>query len=159
VNSMATKRRTGATRRPRRLSTALPEALAGLERVVYSGGCLCGHALDDHHCQMVQDPRVAEILGSTYGPDVCEFYGSNEEAGLDEAGELHCLQYVDRDEPNPQRRAMWAAKLEEARRRQEEDRAIAEGDPAAIEARDQRVKRALRRLKARRQRRGRGRAP
>ncbi len=86
-------------------------------RVIYSGTCLCGHGWDDHHCQIAQDPAVIEILGTTYGPEECEFYECNEDAGLDDAGQFHCLQYVDRDDPDPKRHAMWREKLEDAARR------------------------------------------
>lgn len=136
--------------------TKRPKDLSWVVRVVYSGFCMCGHSVDDHHCQLVQDPRIAEILGTDRGPDMCEFYGANEDAGVDATGNLHCLQYVDRDEPDPKRRAMWADKLEASRAREEEDRRIAAGDPAAIKRRDEeyaRAKRALlRRMQTRRRR-------
>jgi len=80
-------------------------------RVIYSGTCLCGHSWDDHHCQIVQDAAVAAILGTNYAPDVCEFYGCNEDAGLDEVGQPHCLLYCDREDPDLSRHALWRRKL------------------------------------------------
>jgi hypothetical protein len=59
----------------------------------YSGMCHCGHPYDDHHNSGI----VEGIAG------VCEFFGCNEEGGLDENGSIHCLRYIDttqRDEPS-----------------------------------------------------------
>ena len=59
----------------------------------YSGMCHCGHPYDDHHNSGI----VKGIAG------VCEFFGCNEEGGLDENGNIHCLRYIDttqQDEPS-----------------------------------------------------------
>ena len=51
----------------------------------FCGYCLCGHDWTDHH-----DDKGA-----------CEFWGSNETAGLDETEtKPHCFRYVDREDPN-----------------------------------------------------------
>ncbi len=81
-----------------------------------SGTCLCGHDWTDHHLVMVEDPDTAAFIGKSQAPHECEFYGCNEDAGLDEAGQPHCSSYVDRDDPNPARHAKWREKLEEIRR-------------------------------------------
>ncbi len=49
--------------------------------------------------------------GLQYGPDVCEFYGCNEDAGLDGVGKPHCLLYCDREDPDLSRHALWHKKL------------------------------------------------
>jgi hypothetical protein len=40
-------------------------------------------------------------------PAECEFFGSNEDGGLDENGQPHCERYVDVDEPDSETRASW----------------------------------------------------
>jgi hypothetical protein len=56
----------------------------------YSGMCHCGHPYDDHH-----NSGIAEGIGG-----VCEFFGCNEEGGLDENGNIHCLRYIDTTQPD-----------------------------------------------------------
>jgi hypothetical protein len=55
--------------------------------------CHCGHSYEEHH----NSGLVEGIAG------VCEFFGCNEEGGLDEIGNIHCLRYIDTanaDEPS-----------------------------------------------------------
>lgn len=90
-----------------------------VDRVVWSGVCLCGHAADDHHGAVVQDPALAAVLGLGVVPvGGCEFFGCNEEEGLDEAGELHCVRYVDAAHPDSAAASAWRARLEHLRGRQ-----------------------------------------
>lgn len=87
-----------------------------VDRVVYSGTCLCGHPAEDHHGAVIGDDRLAEALGLHVVPiGGCEFFDCNEGEGLDAAGELHCVAYLDREDPDPERRVLWAARLERAR--------------------------------------------
>jgi hypothetical protein len=58
----------------------------------YSLICHCGHPYDDHHNSGI----VEGIAG------VCEFFGCNEEGGLDENGNIHCLRYIDTTQPDEQ---------------------------------------------------------
>lgn len=75
-------------------------------KVIYSGRCMCGHLYHNHHCCCVLNPEAAKILGDVV-PDECDFYGCNEDGGLDENGDYHCGKYVDIDEPDPATRASW----------------------------------------------------
>jgi hypothetical protein len=83
---------------------------------VHSGTCVCGHNWTDHHLVMVEDPYAVELIGRSQAPHECEFYGCNEDAGLDDNGKPHCFMYVDREDPFPVRRSKWEEKLEEVRR-------------------------------------------
>jgi len=40
-------------------------------------------------------------------PQECEFFGFDENGGLDEHGEPHCERYVDAEDPDPDVRASW----------------------------------------------------
>ncbi len=80
-----------------------------VERLVYSGTCLCGHLDEDHHDACIQAPALAEALGGRLSAPIgeCEFFGCNEEAGVGEHGEPHCFKYVDAANPNAELHAMW----------------------------------------------------
>jgi hypothetical protein len=76
--------------------------------------CHCGHSYEDHH----NSGLVEGIAG------VCEFFGCNEEGGLDDNGNIHCLRYIgitERDEPS-RTRIMFpsAAELVASQKRREE---------------------------------------
>jgi hypothetical protein len=86
-------------------------------RRVYSGKCICGHDWTDHHLQMVQDPAVAAILGKWQDPEACDFFGADEDKGLDDAGAPHCFRYVDKDDPDPAVHARWQQQLAEVAER------------------------------------------
>jgi hypothetical protein len=89
-----------------------------VERVVYSGTCLCGHLAEDHHGAVIGDQRLVDALGLGVVPvGGCEFYDCNEGEGCDDAGEIHCVRYVDRDDPAPARQASWSEGNEKARAR------------------------------------------
>lgn len=75
-------------------------------KVIYSGTCLCGHSYEDHHIGIVVNPEALTIMGP-YLPQECEFFGSNENGGLDENGEQHCRRYVDAEDPEASFRAEW----------------------------------------------------
>lgn len=77
-----------------------------LKRIIYSGICLCGHSWEDHHCCMVLNEEAYKIIGP-YIPDECNYFGCNENGGLDENGEHHCTGYVDKDDPDLERIAKW----------------------------------------------------
>lgn len=74
---------------------------------VYSGTCLCGHSHEDHHGGMVMNPKYYDETGEWRSPGECEYFGCNEWGGLDPKGDPHCGDYVDRDDPDPSRRAEW----------------------------------------------------
>jgi hypothetical protein len=59
------------------------------------GVCVCGHPVEDHHCGVVCNPAYYAQTGEELVPQECEFYGCNEDGGLDDKGELHCGHYVD----------------------------------------------------------------
>lgn len=74
----------------------------GLRPAIYSGPmrsgvCVCGHSWEDHHLGMVIDQSKVQTTGGpeNYVPQECEFYGSNEDAGLDTDGNDHCWRYRD----------------------------------------------------------------
>lgn len=73
----------------------------------YSGICLCGHSWDDHHLGMVCDPKYVAETGESYIPQECEYYGCNEGGGFDDEGNPHCGGFVDRQDPNEERRKQW----------------------------------------------------
>ncbi len=60
-----------------------------------SGICDCGHKWEDHHLNMVMNEDYVKETGEHYIPDECEFYGCNEEGGLDDKGNEHCFRYRD----------------------------------------------------------------
>src|SRR3990167_1307440 len=63
-----------------------------------SGVCICGHSWEDHHLGMVV--RLGRYL-TTDGhreysiPQECEYFGCNEDGGLDADGNPHCFGYQD----------------------------------------------------------------
>ena len=75
-------------------------------KVIYSGTCLCGHKVDDHHISLVMNPEAVKIMGDRF-PDECLFFGCNEDGGLDEDGEHHCGRYVDQADPDYCRKKEW----------------------------------------------------
>ena len=81
-------------------------AMADFKKRIYSGVCLCGHSYEDHHLSMVMNPEAYAIMGP-HLPAECVFFGTNEDAGLDENGDDHCHGYVDVDEPDPAVRSAW----------------------------------------------------
>ncbi len=80
--------------------------MADFKKRIYSGTCMCGHSYEDHHLGMVLNPEALAVMGP-HLPQECAFFGTNEDAGLDEHGEDHCLQYVDAQDPDPDTRAGW----------------------------------------------------
>ena len=60
-----------------------------------SGICQCGHSWEDHHLGMVLNKEYWEGTHEWYVPQECEYYGCNEEGGLDEDGNDHCSGYKD----------------------------------------------------------------
>ncbi len=60
-----------------------------------SGICRCGHSWEDHHLCMVMNKAYADDTGEGYVPCECEFFGSNEDGGLDAEGNDHCSSYLD----------------------------------------------------------------
>lgn len=80
--------------------------MADFKKQIYSGVCMCGHYYEDHHLGVILNPEAYAVMG-LYLPQECEFYGSNEDGGLDENGEEHCCRYVDREDPDPEARAGW----------------------------------------------------
>lgn len=69
-----------------------PIQLKNHAETFFCGYCLCGHDWTDHH-----DDKGA-----------CEFWGSNETAGLDETEtKPHCFRYVDRENPNSEWIKEW----------------------------------------------------
>jgi hypothetical protein len=67
---------------------------------------MCGHRYEDHHLGMVLNPEAYAVMGP-HLPEECEFFGSNEDGGLDENGDEHCHRYVDADDPDPAARSTW----------------------------------------------------
>lgn len=65
--------------------------------------CHCGHAYDDHDNSGFVEGKAPE----------CEFYGFNEEGGLDEHGTIHCLCHVDGTLPDIPRRTQIPKATEE----------------------------------------------
>jgi hypothetical protein len=99
-----------------RLDDAQLRQRFGVDRIVYSGTCLCGHVASDHHGAVVDDQRLADALRISVVPvGGCEFFDCNEGEGLNEAGEIHCVRYVDRGDPDPARHTSWSEANEEAR--------------------------------------------
>jgi hypothetical protein len=76
--------------------------------------CHCAHSYEDHH----NSGLVEGIAG------VCEFFGCNEEGGLDDNGNIHCLRYIDITEPDEPSRTRiifpTAAELVASQKRREE---------------------------------------
>jgi hypothetical protein len=76
--------------------------------------CHCAHTYEDHH----NSELVEGIAG------VCEFFGCNEEGGLDDNGNIHCLRYIDITEPDEPSRTRiifpTAAELVASQKRREE---------------------------------------
>lgn len=80
--------------------TAKPAVYSGPGR---TGRCICGHSWEDHHLGMIMNeewsaPRSNGVV-EIYLPQECEYYGSNEDGGLDADGKDHCHRY--RDEALP----------------------------------------------------------
>lgn len=74
-----------------------------MKKQYYSGTCICGHDFNDHHGMMVLNPESYKILGPRLA-GACEYFGFNEMEGLDEKGEVHCMRYVDKDDPDSRHR-------------------------------------------------------
>lgn len=73
---------------------------------VYSGYCMCGHDHYRHHGMIVADPEHAKIQPRI--PGACLGFGRNESEGCGPDGEeIHCMGYVDKDEPDADIRAQW----------------------------------------------------
>lgn len=74
--------------------------------MIISGTCKCGHSWEDHHLGCIMNPRTLEELRKInpdhppYLPQECEYYGCNEDGGLDSEGNKHCFGYIDKDAPN-----------------------------------------------------------
>ena len=72
-------------------------------RWFYSGVCRCGHSWEDHHNGCVMNSEYAKLCEDwgqpPYIPQECEYYGCNEDGGLDEKGEPHCGRFVDKETP------------------------------------------------------------
>ena len=81
-------------------------AMTDFRKRIYSGVCMCGHRYEDHHLGMVLNPAAYAVIGP-HLPEECEFFGCNEDGGLDENGEEHCHRYVDAEEPDTETRAAW----------------------------------------------------
>lgn len=69
------------------------------KKIIYSGTCKCGHSWQDHHLGIVANIEAAKIIGD-YLPQECEYYGCNEDGGLDKEGNPHCSRYIDREDPD-----------------------------------------------------------
>jgi hypothetical protein len=80
--------------------------MADFKKRIYSGVCVCGHSYENHHLGVVLNPEAYAVIG-LYLPEECEFFGSNEDGGLDENGEDHCRRDVDAEEPDPEARSTW----------------------------------------------------
>ena len=66
-----------------------PRQYSGIGR---SGICICGHPWDEHHLGV----KMRDLEnGEAYIPGECEFYGCNEDGGLDADGKDHCFSYRD----------------------------------------------------------------
>ena len=80
----------------------------------YSLICHCGHEYDDHHNSWLVEGKAG----------ICEFFGCNEEGGLDENGNIHCLRYIDTTQPDEPSRTRIilpsAAQLAATQKRREE---------------------------------------
>jgi hypothetical protein len=59
------------------------------------GICVCTHHYSDHHLGIVMNQEYLDQTGESYIAQECEWYGCNQEGGLDDAGNLHCGHYVD----------------------------------------------------------------
>lgn len=96
----------------------MPELLNSYEKKVYSGWCLCGHHMDTHHISCVVNPQSpAALAGEFRLPGTCLAYGHNEDEGYDEKRREHCFGYVDRDDPNEERRKSWTGTKRRPKRR------------------------------------------
>ena len=62
-----------------------------------SGTCMCGHSWEDHHLGFIMNHTddSPEAMKEAYLPQECEFFGSNEDGGLDAKGNDHCWSYRD----------------------------------------------------------------
>lgn len=62
-----------------------------------SGTCVCGHLWTDHHLGCVVNPAMVMTTGGpeNYILQECEFFGCNEDGGLDAEGNDHCFGYRD----------------------------------------------------------------
>jgi hypothetical protein len=92
------------------IGTLTPQTNVGkiedFKRWNYSGICLCGHSYEDHHCCCVMNPIAYLALGPII-PDECDWFGCNEDGGLDENGEIHCTRYCDAANPDPEEIKKW----------------------------------------------------
>lgn len=72
-------------------------------KIIYSGICVCGHKWDEHHLGMVVNAEAfqqcVDMNHPPYIPQECEFFGCNEDGGLDQNGKPHCFGYLDKDDP------------------------------------------------------------
>ena len=73
---------------------------------LYSGKCLCGHSFEDHHGNLVMNEEAYAVMGPRVASE-CEFFGCNEDGGLDENRKSHCWHYVDEADPDEAKRAKW----------------------------------------------------
>ena len=66
-----------------------------------SGVCVCGHPWNEHHLSVVMraDRVMTDGGREGYIPEECEFYGFNENGGLDLDGNEHCRGYRDTLDP------------------------------------------------------------
>lgn len=67
---------------------------------IVSGMCVCGHSYEDHHLGFIMNEDTLRDLPADhplYLPQECEFFGCNEGGGLDEEGNDHCQQYIDKE--------------------------------------------------------------
>ena len=66
---------------------------------IITGICKCGHSWEDHHLGVIMNDAVWTELKKTnpehppYVPQECEYYGCNEDGGMDEEGNPHCGGY------------------------------------------------------------------
>jgi hypothetical protein len=60
------------------------------------GICTCGHSWEEHHLGIVMNNDYITQTDEMFVPQECEEYGCNEFGGLDEDGNAHCFNYVDR---------------------------------------------------------------
>lgn len=63
-----------------------------------SGTCICGHQWNDHHLGLVARQDYVDATGELYIVQECEYFGVNEESGLDAEGNPHCGGYLDNTE-------------------------------------------------------------
>ncbi len=80
--------------------------MSHFRKLIYSGVCLCGHSYEEHHFSIVANSEASGTMGD-YLPKECEFFGFDENGGLDEDGNEHCRHYVDAEDPDPARRYQW----------------------------------------------------